>query len=75
VADAVWSTADNLYLDMNGIIHHCTHANKGEEDVEKLSQLSETEMFTRIFQYIDRLFQIVRPRKVFYMAIDGSYLA
>jgi len=60
---------DNLYLDMNGIIHNCTHANN--DDVSKLKELKEPEMFLKIFQYIDGLFQTVRPRKVFYMAIDG----
>lgn len=56
---------------MNGIVHNCTHAN--DEDPTRVSKMTEAEMFSRIFQYIDRLFQIVRPRKVFYMAIDGSF--
>ena len=41
---------DNLYLDMNGIIHPCTHGNA--EGV--VIVLDETAMFKKIFLYVDR---------------------
>jgi len=41
---------DNFYLDMNGIIHPCTHGNSQDEIVV----LDETAMFKKIFGYVDR---------------------
>ena len=50
---------------MNGIIHNCTHGNN--PDV----RLTEDEMIVKIFTYLDKLFHIVKPQKLIFMAIDG----
>ncbi|KAM5373784.1 hypothetical protein ACJZ2D_006854 [Fusarium nematophilum] len=59
---------DCLYLDMNGIIHNCTHKDAGEDVAFRLS---EEEMFIRIFNYIEHLFGKIKPKQLFFMAIDG----
>ncbi|KAG6827914.1 hypothetical protein H0H92_009983 [Tricholoma furcatifolium] len=58
---------DNLYLDFNGIIHNCSHPN--DEDAH--FRLSEEQIFTSIFTYVDHLFGKIKPKKLFFMAVDG----
>lgn len=58
---------DSFYLDMNGIIHPCTHGNNDSEIVI----LDETAMFKKIFLYVDRLYKMVKPGKLLYLAVDG----
>ncbi|PXF46409.1 5'-3' exoribonuclease 4 [Gracilariopsis chorda] len=57
---------DYFYLDMNGIIHQCTHPSDFEIAIENLD-----EMFARIFEYTERLFRIVSPRQLMFLAVDG----
>lgn len=54
---------DNLYLDMNGIVHPCSHP----EDRPPPS--TEEEMMLSIFEYTERVFNMVRPRKLLLIAI------
>lgn len=56
---------DNLYLDMNGIIHPCCHP------MDKPAPDTEEEMMLEIFKYLDRIFAMIRPRRLLFMAIDG----
>lgn len=56
---------DNLYLDMNGIVHPCTHPEG------KPPPADEQEMMMEIYKYTDRVVNMVRPRKLLMIAIDG----
>lgn len=58
---------DNFYLDMNGIIHNCTHPCDGDVHF----RISEDEMFEDIFNYVNTLFHIIKPREYLFLAVDG----
>ncbi|KAG8293470.1 5'-3' exoribonuclease 1 [Homalodisca vitripennis] len=58
---------DNLYLDMNGIIHVCSHPN----DTDPHFRITEEKIFRDIFHYIETLFRMIQPQKLFFMAVDG----
>ena len=52
---------------MNGIIHNCTHNDSDSVTARK----SEDQMFISIFNYIEHLFGKIKPKQLFFMAIDG----
>jgi len=52
---------------MNGLIHPCTHPENQNIPIPS----NEREMFRNIYNYIDMLMSIVKPKKILYLAIDG----
>ena len=56
---------DNLYLDMNGIVHPCSHPE------DRPPPQNEDEIMMEIFRYTDRIMAMVRPRKLLMIAVDG----
>ena len=66
MSDVCMPEIDNMYLDMNGIIHPCTHGNS-----EQLVELTQEEMFLKIFSFVDELVHVVKPQKLLFLAIDG----
>jgi 5'-3' exonuclease len=57
---------DNLYLDMNGIVHPCSHPE------DRPPPKDEEEMMLEIFKYTDRVVNMVRPRKILMIAVGSS---
>jgi 5'-3' exonuclease len=54
---------DNLYLDMNGIVHPCSHPEDGAPPE------TEEEMMLEVFKYTERVVNMVRPRKLLMIAV------
>ncbi|KAJ1923730.1 exonuclease II Exo2 [Tieghemiomyces parasiticus] len=59
---------DNLYLDLNGVIHNCSRSN---DEGALRAPIPDHVLFPTIFEYIEMLFSNVKPKKVFFVAIDG----
>jgi len=62
---------DNLYLDLNGIVHNCIHGNdsKLHERVSKLENFDE--VWANIMKAIDEIVHTVKPRQLLFLAVDG----
>mmetsp|Transcript_22035 Transcript_22035/g.86639 ORF Transcript_22035/g.86639 Transcript_22035/m.86639 type:complete len:1581 (+) Transcript_22035:131-4873(+) len=67
--DSIIPEFDNLYLDFNGVIHRCTHPDDGAKALAH--QLTMQEMVLGMFQYVDQLFRIIKPKKLLMIAVDG----
>ncbi|EYU37530.1 hypothetical protein MIMGU_mgv1a020978mg [Erythranthe guttata] len=60
---------DNFYLDMNRIIYDsCPYDN---DPYGLLGVKTFDEIFSCVCEHIDRLFDIVKPKKLLFLAIDG----
>ena len=59
---------DNLYLDMNGIIHPCSHP---PSNCPVPPPKTESEMFENIRHYLDLIISAVKPKELIYFSIDG----
>ncbi|KFG32923.1 putative 5'-3' exonuclease [Toxoplasma gondii GAB2-2007-GAL-DOM2] len=57
---------DNLYLDMNGILHTCSHGNSGG-----MLHTSEDAMWVDVFAALDLIISTVNPKKFLVLAADG----
>ena len=56
---------DNLYLDMNAIVHPCSHPEN------RPAPETEEEMMIEIFKYTNHVLNLARPRKLLMIAVDG----
>ncbi|THD23832.1 5'-3' exoribonuclease 1 [Fasciola hepatica] len=56
---------DHFYLDMNGILHTCSHPDGA------LAFMSEETIFQNIKSYILFLVELMKPNKTIFLAVDG----
>ncbi|KAF6261699.1 XRN 5'-3' exonuclease N-terminus-domain-containing protein [Scenedesmus sp. NREL 46B-D3] len=64
-------STDNLYIDMNHIIHSCTHAHVAKDRPDGLSR---AEQFGGMAAYLESLLGLLEPRRVVLVAVDGVAL-
>ena len=63
--------SDNLYLDLNSIVHNAIHGNDPKRH-ERISQLGDfEEVWADIMRAIDEIVHMVKPKKFMLLAVDG----
>ncbi len=62
---------DNLYIDLNSIVHIALHGNS----IEQLERMSKAENFNevwiKIMQNIDAIVHLFKPSGTLFIALDG----
>ena len=58
---------DNLYLDLNGIVHQCARHDRGPAT----PAAPDHEIFAEVFAQISAIVELVGPRKLLFLALDG----
>ena len=57
---------DELYIDMNGVIHQCAHPDKGR------APSSDREMEERVRMHLARVVSMVNPTTLLMISFDGT---
>lgn len=56
---------DNLYLDMNAIIHDCCST------ISDMPSTGENDIISGVLMVVQRIVDIVKPRRLLYLSMDG----
>lgn len=59
---------DNLYLDINGVIHKCSHNNSV---ITMCKERKLEDIYYDIFRYIDEMVHLIKPKKLLMISADG----
>ncbi|XP_008211726.2 5'-3' exoribonuclease 1 [Nasonia vitripennis] len=63
---------DNLYLDMNSIIHTCSHPTDSDVHFRiGKKEFSDEDIFENVSRYVEIIFRIVKPLEMLFLAFDG----
>ena len=63
--------SDNLYLDLNSIVHNVIHGNDAARHAQISSLKDFEEVWAQIMLYIDEIVHMVKPGKLILLALDG----
>jgi 5'-3' exonuclease len=68
---ALYTIVRPLYHSWVDSLVQLLHAGSHPNDEDAHFRLSEEQIFTSIFTYVDHLFGKIKPKKLFFMAVDG----